>query len=64
MATGRTWDEALDDEVVEALGEAMTPISDLRAGAAYRRRVAASLWLRFAAEQRDGASRRETRVHG
>ena len=63
LATGRTWDDALDDEMVEALGAAMAPISDLRASAAYRRHVAAALWLRFAAEQRDGAPRAETRVH-
>ena len=50
--------------MTEALEMAMRPIDDLRASAAYRRRVAAALWLRFAAEQRDGALREETRVHG
>jgi xanthine dehydrogenase iron-sulfur cluster and FAD-binding subunit A len=64
LATGRTWDEALDEDMVEALAGAMDPIDDLRASAAYRRMVASGLWLRFAAEHRDAAPLSETRVHG
>ena len=64
LATGRIWDEALDDEMVEALEGAMRPIDDLRASAAYRRRVAAALWLRFAAERRDGVPQDMTRANG
>ena len=64
IATGRIWDDALDEELVEALAAAMEPIDDLRASAAYRRSVAATLWLRFAAEQRDATPASETRVHG
>lgn len=64
IATGSRWDAALDARMVEALGAAMRPIDDLRASAAYRRRVAAALWLRFAAEQRDGAPRARTRADG
>jgi xanthine dehydrogenase small subunit len=64
IATGRIWDDALDDEMVEALESAMRPIDDLRASAAYRRRVAAALWLRFAAERRDDVPHALTRAHG
>jgi xanthine dehydrogenase small subunit len=63
-ALGRIWDTALDAEMERALAAAMQPIDDLRASAAYRRHVAASLWRRFAAELRDGAPRAETRIHG
>ena len=64
QAIGRVWDTALDAEMERALAAAMQPIDDLRASAAYRRRVAASLWRRFAAELRDGAPRTETRIDG
>jgi xanthine dehydrogenase small subunit len=61
---GRAWDGALDDEVRAAIAEALTPIDDLRASAAYRRYVATALWTRFAAEARDGMPASRIRAYG
>jgi xanthine dehydrogenase small subunit len=61
---GRAWDAGLDDEIRAGIAEAMAPIDDLRASAAYRRHVATALWTRFAAEARDGATTARIHAYG
>jgi CO/xanthine dehydrogenase FAD-binding subunit len=52
------------EETYPALAARLKPIDDLRASAAYRRDVAAALWMRFAAEARDGATTSRIRAYG
>ena len=49
--TGSPWSAATIEAAAAALERDFDPISDLRAGAAYRRRVAANLLRRFYAER-------------
>ncbi|HVK32634.1 MAG TPA: xanthine dehydrogenase small subunit [Burkholderiaceae bacterium] len=49
---GRPWDEAAVEAAVCALGSDFSPITDLRASAAYRQRAAANLLRRFWLETR------------
>ena len=53
--TGRPWNEATARAGMAALGQDYTPLSDMRATAAYRSRGAANLLYRFWLETRDGA---------
>ncbi|PIM55252.1 hypothetical protein CS062_00270 [Roseateles chitinivorans] len=52
---GRSWDEAAALAAAEALRENFTPMTDLRASAAYRERAAANLIRRFWLETRANA---------
>ncbi len=52
---GRSWDEAAALAAAEALREDFTPMTDLRASAAYRERAAANLIRRFWLETRANA---------
>jgi len=47
---GKTWDEAAVDEAIAALPRDFTPLSDMRASADYRLRVAGNLLRRFLIE--------------
>ncbi|SEF67859.1 xanthine dehydrogenase small subunit [Bosea lathyri] len=47
---GKTWDEAAVDEAIAALPRDFTPLSDMRASAEYRLRVAGNLLRRFLIE--------------
>ena len=44
---GRPWNETTVETAVEALSEDYQPLTDMRASAAYRRRVAGNLLKRF-----------------
>lgn len=61
---GRPWNEATLEAALAALEADYTPLTDLRASAAYRRRGAANLLRRFHLETRADAplAARETRV--
>ena len=45
--TGKTWDEKTVQQGMEILKQGFQPLSDMRASAAYRRRVSANLLYRF-----------------
>jgi xanthine dehydrogenase small subunit len=47
---GRPWDEATAEAAAKCLEDEFTPIDDMRASAAYRRRVLANLMRRFRLE--------------
>jgi xanthine dehydrogenase small subunit len=49
---GRPWNEATVDAAMTALGDDFTPLTDMRASAAYRMRVARNLLQRFWLETR------------
>ncbi len=49
---GETWDQAAVYTAMQRLGEDFTPLSDMRASAAYRARAAANLLQRFYLETR------------
>ncbi|WP_137922988.1 xanthine dehydrogenase small subunit [Cupriavidus sp. 2SB] len=53
--TGQPWNETTVRAGMAALGQDYTPLSDMRATAAYRSRGAANLLYRFWLETRDGA---------
>ncbi|OWQ93490.1 xanthine dehydrogenase small subunit [Roseateles aquatilis] len=53
--TGRAWDEAAQAAAARALDEDFRPLTDLRASAGYRQRVAANLVRRFWLETRANA---------
>ncbi|MWL86644.1 xanthine dehydrogenase small subunit [Cupriavidus sp. SW-Y-13] len=53
--TGQPWNETAVRAGMAALGQDYTPLSDMRATAAYRSRGAANLLYRFWLETRDGA---------
>jgi len=53
---GTTWDGHAPAEVLAALEEAFTPISDLRGSAAYRRRLVVRLFERFVTEHAEAAA--------
>ena len=53
--TGQPWNEATARAGMAALGQDYTPLTDMRATAAYRSRGAANLLYRFWLETRDGA---------
>ncbi|MDD3352707.1 xanthine dehydrogenase small subunit [Zoogloea sp.] len=53
--TGRTWSRLSLEEAARILANEFTPLDDLRASAAYRRRVAAGLLMRLWLEQ-DGSA--------
>jgi xanthine dehydrogenase small subunit len=59
---GRVWDEAAAEGAAAALAEDFTPISDWRASAGYRARVAGNLLRRLLAETTDDDA--ETRLVG
>jgi xanthine dehydrogenase small subunit len=48
--TGRAWDEAAVRDAIAALAEDFTPLSDMRASAGYRLKVAGNLLRRFLIE--------------
>jgi len=50
---GRRWDEATATAAANSLEAEFTPIDDMRASAAYRRRVLANLMRRFQLETTD-----------
>ena len=52
---GKPWNEASLDGAIAALGQDFTPLTDLRASAAYRRRAAGNLLRRFWLETRRDA---------
>jgi len=52
---GQPWNEATVEAAAAALGDDFTPLSDLRASAAYRQRAAANLLRRFWLETRSEA---------
>jgi len=54
LLVGRTV-EAADREVERALAESFTPLTDVRAGAGYRRALVPSLWRRFVDDVHDEA---------
>jgi xanthine dehydrogenase small subunit len=56
--TGRRFDAAAADVAAAALAQDFAPITDMRAGAAYRLQVAANLLRRFEREQRAGTALR------
>jgi xanthine dehydrogenase small subunit len=60
--TGRPWNEATLDAAVEALARDFTPISDWRASAGYRAKVAGNLLRRLFIETTDEAT--DTRLVG
>ena len=59
---GRQWDEATLNRAVAALAEDYTPLSDLRATAHYRNRVAAGLLRRFFLETQPGTALTEAQT--
>ena len=59
---GRPWDEQAVDAAIAALSKDFAPITDMRASAAYRMKVAGNLLRRFHIETTDDAT--ETRLVG
>ena len=59
---GRDWSEATADAAGLALGAEFTPITDMRASAAYRREALVRLVRRFWLETRPGTDRRPLRI--
>ena len=57
MLTGQPWSEATVRAAMEGLDAALTPISDMRASAEYRRTVARNLLLKFYLETSSPAVR-------
>jgi xanthine dehydrogenase small subunit len=51
---GKDWDEATLEAAMKMLGDEFTPLSDMRASAAYRGRACANLLYRFYLETRPG----------
>ena len=60
--TGQPWNEASLEAAMAALAEDFTPLTDWRASAGYRARVAANLLRRLFIETTDDAA--ETRLVG
>ncbi len=52
---GRPWDAATADEAARVLATEFTPLTDMRASAAYRRTVLGNLLRRFALETGDSS---------
>jgi len=50
LLAGRAWDDATAEAAAISLESEFTPIDDMRASAAYRRRVLANLMRRFRLE--------------
>ena len=52
VLSGNSWDEAIVQQAMKALTEDFSPLTDMRASAAYRQQVAANMLYRFYLETR------------